>query len=135
VHERVVTHQQVAERPVDGAAHAFPASEIGSDLMPDAALLVLADGGDGNVTATRGQPPSIMRLTAPTGVKRRLRQCAPSLGAPGHLGVELSKVRIVEIETRCPTGCVPLHPSWRSLRASALGTRPYPATVHRVVGA
>ncbi len=67
--------------------------------MPDAALLVLTDVHDGEVATAQDEQTPIMGLAAAAGMKSRLRQRAPAVSAPDHLGVERLPVGIVQVES------------------------------------
>jgi hypothetical protein len=69
VHQAVVAHQRVPERPVYHSSHGFADGKIASDEMPDSARGILTDCGNRDSVTVQDQVAAIMGLTAAARIK------------------------------------------------------------------
>src|SRR5580765_724647 len=87
----------MAKRPVDRGLDRGADGEVASDVVPDAAGVVLADLRNRDRLAERDDLSAIARLATAAGVEDRLRQDAPTVLRRAHFRDRGTAVGVVEI--------------------------------------
>jgi hypothetical protein len=115
----VVPHAGIANRPVERPAHVRRERDVPSDVVPEPTRGIIPDAPDHERLVVPDQPPHIRRLPAPSGEKGRLRELAPAVIAVHHGRVELTDIRVGEIQP------VVLHSLPRTTRTESTFRKPW----------